>query len=183
MADAINIRGAGDLNLFKLFIEARPLALSAQGGQFSLLVPSGFQTDEGCGRLRRWLLTEHRFDELTSFENRGYAVIEDGKEKTKHIFPDVDSRFKFGFFKVVKGVTASPEIYIRRSVLSSRSEGRLRAADSLQRRNAATLLARILSVSWNFVPRKITQLATRIRGEHQLLGDLGYQFRRELHPD
>ena len=73
------------------------------GGRLSLLVPSGLQTDEGCGPLRKLMLTEHRFEELTSFENRGYPVIENGKEKTKHIFPDVDSRFKFGFFKVQKG--------------------------------------------------------------------------------
>ena len=96
-------QGTGHWNLFKLFIE-RDLSLVRQGGQFSLLVPSGFQTDEGCADLRRWLTTEHRLDELTSFENRGYTVMENGQEKRKQIFPDVDSRFKFGFFKVVKGV-------------------------------------------------------------------------------
>ena len=100
-------QGTGDWNLFKLFIE-RDLSLVRQGGQFSLLVPSGFQTDEGCADLRRWFITEHRLDELTSFENRGYTVIENGREKTKQIFPDVDSRFKFGFFKVVKGA-ATPK--------------------------------------------------------------------------
>ncbi len=95
-------QGTGDWNLFKLFIE-RDLSLVRQGGQFSLLVPSSIQTDEGCADLRRWFITEHRLDELTSFENRGYTVIENGREKTKHIFPDVDGRFKFSFFKVVKG--------------------------------------------------------------------------------
>src|SRR5208282_5230847 len=97
-------QGTGDWNLFKLFIE-RDLSLVRQGGQFSLLVPSGFQTDEGCADLRRWLITEHRLDELTSFENRGYKVLENRRETTKQIFPDVDSRFKFGFFKVVKNAT------------------------------------------------------------------------------
>ncbi|PYK58600.1 MAG: hypothetical protein DME21_15355, partial [Verrucomicrobia bacterium] len=72
-------QGTGDWNLFKLFIE-RDLSLVRQGGQFSLLVPSGFQTDEGCADIRRWFITEHRLDELTSFENRGYTVTENGRE-------------------------------------------------------------------------------------------------------
>ena len=100
-------QGTGDWNLFKLFIE-RDLSLVRAGGQFSLLVPSGFQTDEGCADLRRWFTTENRLDELTSFENRGYTEMVDGRQQTKQIFPDVDSRFKFGFFKVVKGA-ATPK--------------------------------------------------------------------------
>src|SRR5665213_3718227 len=94
-------QGGGDYNLYKLFIEG-DLAMIRDGGRLSLLVPTGLQTDEGCGPLRKLLLIEHCFEELTSFENRGYSVVEGGKEKTKHIFPDVDSRYKFGFFKVVK---------------------------------------------------------------------------------
>jgi hypothetical protein len=100
-------QGGGDINLYKLFIEG-DLNLVRDGGRLSLLVPSGLQTDEGCGPLRKLLLTENCFEELTSFENRGYTVIESGREKTKHIFPDVDSRFKFGFFKVVKGSASVP---------------------------------------------------------------------------
>ena len=100
-------QGSGDWNLFKLFIE-RDLTLVRQGGLLSLLVPSGFQTDEGCGDLRRWLSTENTLTELTSFENKGYRELRDGKDKRKQIFPDVHPQFKFGFFKVVKGVRASP---------------------------------------------------------------------------
>ena len=91
-------QGGGDINLYKLFIEG-DLNLVRNGGRLSLLVPSGLQTDEGCGPLRKLMLAENSFEELTSFENRGYTVIESGREKTKHIFPDVDSRFKFGFSK------------------------------------------------------------------------------------
>jgi hypothetical protein len=76
-------QGTGDWNLFKLFIE-RDLSLVRQGGQFSLLVPSAFQTDEGCADLRRWFISEHRLQELTSFENRGYTAVENGRKKTKH---------------------------------------------------------------------------------------------------
>ncbi|MGO8696241.1 MAG: Eco57I restriction-modification methylase domain-containing protein [Limisphaerales bacterium] len=52
-ANTFQHQGTGDWNLFKLFIE-RDLSLVRQGGQFSLLVPSGFQTDEGSADLRRW---------------------------------------------------------------------------------------------------------------------------------
>ena len=36
-------------------------------------------------------------------------MIEEGKEKTKRIFPDVDSRYKFGFFKVLKNEKPRPD--------------------------------------------------------------------------
>ena len=114
-------QGTGDWNLFKLFIE-RDLSLVREGGQFSLLVPSSIQTDEGCADLRRWFITEHRLDELTSFENRGYKVIENGREKTKQIFPDVDSRFKFGFFQSHQRRGHAQGSFLRRAVLSPRPE-------------------------------------------------------------
>ena len=60
---------------------------SGKGGQFSLLVPVGFQTDEGCADLRRWLITEHRLDELTSFENRGYTRNREWQGNDQADFP------------------------------------------------------------------------------------------------
>src|ERR1051326_7109280 len=77
-------QGTGDWNLFKLFIE-RDLSLVRQGGQFSLLVPSGFQTDEGCADLRRWFITEHRLDELTSFENKGWREVDRSEAHTSEL--------------------------------------------------------------------------------------------------
>jgi hypothetical protein len=172
-------QGTGDWNLFKLFIE-RDLSLVRQGGQFSLLVPSGFQTDEGCADLRRWFITEHRLDELTSFENRGYTVIENGREKTKHIFPDVDSRFKFGFFKVVKGApTSKDHAFDARFYLHDPKDA------------FATPIRYNLEMVSAFSPDNLAfmefrtptdyELGKKIRGNHALLGSLGYQFRRELH--
>jgi hypothetical protein len=173
-------QGTGDWNLFKLFIE-RDLSLVRQGGQFSLLVPSGFQTDEGCADLRRWFITEHRLDELTSFENRGYTVIENGREKTKHIFPDVDSRFKFGFFKVVKGApTPKGHAFDGRFYLHDPKDVFCQpirySIEMLQRFSPQTLSI------MEFRSAEDYTAATRIRAESKLLGDFGFQFRRELHP-
>jgi hypothetical protein len=172
-------QGTGDWNLFKLFIE-RDLTLVRQGGQFSLLVPSGFQTDEGCADLRRWFITEHRLDELTSFENRGYTIIENGREKTKHIFPDVDNRFKFGFFKVVKGgPTPKGHAFDGRFYLHDPKD-----YSSTPIRYAVEMIHRFSPHNESFMEfRSGTDyaLATKIRGNHRLLDQFGYTFRRELH--
>ncbi len=173
-------QGTGDWNLWKLFIE-RDLSLVRQGGQFSLLVPSGIQTDEGCVDLRRWFTSEHRLDELTSFENRGYKVIENGREKTKQIFPDVDGRFKFGFFKIVKGeATPKDHAFDARFYLHDPKDAfapPIRySIETLQR-----FSPQMLSVM-EFRSAEDYAVAGRIRGEHKLLGELGHQFRRELHP-
>jgi hypothetical protein len=172
-------QGTGDWNLFKLFIE-RDLSLVRQGGQFSLLVPSSIQTDEGCADLRRCFITENRLDELTSFENRGYKVIENGREKTKQIFPDVDGRFKFSFFKIVKGATTPKDhVFDARFYLHDPKDA------------FAPSIRYSLQVAATFSPENLAfmefrsareyELGQKIRSKHKLLGALGYQFRRELH--
>ena len=172
-------QGTGDWNLFKLFIE-RDLSLVRQGGQFSLLVPSGFQTDEGCADLRRWFITEHRLDELTSFENRGYTETVNGKERTKHIFPDVDNRFKFGFFKVVKGAATPKDhafdarfyLHDPKDAFSSPIRYSLEMVSAFSPNNLAFM---------EFRSPRDYELGKKIRGQHALLGSLDCQFRRELH--
>jgi len=173
-------QGTGDWNLFKLFIE-RDLSLVRQGGQFSLLVPSGFQTDEGCADLRRWFISEHRLDELTSFENKGWRQVDEhGKEKRKQIFPDVHPQFKFGFFKIVKGA-ASPRDHA--------FDARFYLHDPKDA--FATPIRYSLEMVSAFSPDNLAfmefrspadyDLGRKIRGNHHLLGSLDYQFRRELH--
>jgi hypothetical protein len=172
-------QGTGDWNLFKLFIEG-DLLLVRQGGQFSLLVPSGFQTDEGCAALRRWFTTEHRLDELTSFENRGYTVVENGREKTKHIFPDMDSRFKFGFFKVVKGVpTPNDHAFDGRFYLHDPKD-----VFCPPIRYPVEMIHRFSPHNESFMEFRSQMdyaLAAKIRGNRRLLEDFGLTFRRELH--
>ena len=176
---AFTRQGTGDWNLFKLFIE-RDLSLVRNGGQFSLLVPSGFQTDEGCADLRRWFIIEHRLDELTSFENRGYSALQNGKEITKHIFPDVDNRFKFGFFKVVKGAaTPKDHAFDARFYLHDPKD-----YSTTPIRYAAEMIRCFSPHNESFMEFRSPadyQLATKIRGKHRLLEEFGYTFRRELH--
>lgn len=172
-------QGTGDWNLWKLFIE-RDLSLVRQGGQFSLLVPSGFQTDEGCADLRRWLSTENTLTELTSFENKGYRELRDGKEKRKQIFPDVHAQFKFGFFKVLKGVSPSPDhAFDARFYLHDPKD-----CCSTPIRYAVEMIRRFSPENESFMEFRSAAdytLATKIRGEHRLLGDCDYPFQRELH--
>ena len=82
----------GDPNYYKFFLE-RDLQLIKDNAHYCLLVPSGFQTDDGSDRLRELLINENTIKQLFSFENRGYYK-DDEKKKTK-LFPEVDNRFKF----------------------------------------------------------------------------------------
>ncbi len=177
---AYNKQGTGDWNLFKLFIE-RDLSIVRTGGQFSLLVPSSIQTDEGCADLRRCFFTEHRLDELTSFENRGYSELVDGSEHPKHIFPDVDNRFKFGFFKIVKGAaTPKDHAFDARFYLRDPKDAfkpPIRYSVEMLRRFSPKLLSVM-----EFRSAKDYEVTSRIRADHKLLGEHGYRFRRELHP-
>jgi hypothetical protein len=172
-------QGGGDINLYKLFIEG-DLNLVRDGGRLSLLVPSGLQTDEGCGPLRKLMLEENSFEELSSFENRGYTVIEDKREKTKQIFPDVDSRFKFGFFKVVKGQKPSG---------GHAFDGRFYLHDpkdvfSPPIKYSVEMIRRFSPENFGimeFRSENDYELCSKIRGEHPLLKDSGFRLATEFH--
>jgi hypothetical protein len=172
-------QGGGDINLYKLFIEG-DLNLVRNGGRLSLLVPSGLQTDEGCGPLRKLLLGENLFDELTSFENRGYTAIENGREKTKQIFPDVDSRFKFGFFKVIKGEKPSGEHTF---------DGRFYLHDPKDVftppiKYSVEMIRRFSPENFGimeFRSEKDYELCSKIRGKNPLLKDSQFRLATEFH--
>ena len=76
-----SLRGSGDTNLWKLFME-RGMRLLAKGGTLSVVVPSGIVTDEG-GKPLREKLFEGKIRGIFEFENK------------RGIFPDVDGRMKF----------------------------------------------------------------------------------------
>ena len=69
------MRGSGDTNLWKLFME-QGMRLLAEGGSLAVVVPSGIVTDEGAKPLREKLF-EGRIRGIFEFENR------------RGIFPDV----------------------------------------------------------------------------------------------
>ena len=103
-----------------------------------------------------------------------------GKERTKQIFPDVDSRFKFGFFKVVKGAaTPKDHAFDARFYLHDPKD-----AFAPPIRYSIEMVSAFSPDNLAFMefrsPRDY-ELGKKIRGKHALLGSLGYQFRRELH--
>jgi len=172
-------QGTGDWNYFKLFLENN-LTLLKTGGRLVILVPSGIQTDEGCGALRKLLTTEHTLLEITSFENRGYTERSNGNERTVKIFPDVDNRYKFGFLKIVKGVpTPKAHAFDARFYLHDPADASgpaIRYSVELMRQFSPDNLSLM-----EFRTERDYELCAKIRAEHPLLGDLGYQFRREFH--
>jgi hypothetical protein len=172
-------QGTGDWNYFKLFLENN-LTLLKTGGRLVILVPSGIQTDEGCAALRKLLTTEHTLLEITSFENKGYTAKVNGDEKHVKIFPDVHPQYKFGFLKIVKGVpTPRDHAFDARFYLHDPAEitsPPVRYSVERMRQFSPENLSLM-----EFRSERDYELCAKIRAEHPLLGDLGYQFRREFH--
>ncbi|MBP9685715.1 MAG: hypothetical protein KBE07_13800 [Rhodoferax sp.] len=81
-------KGAGDGNLFRLFVE-RNLGLLAAGGSLNYVLPSALMFEEGSTILRKHIFTHCQMPFFWSFENRN------------GIFADVDSRYKFALMQVV----------------------------------------------------------------------------------
>ena len=81
-------KGAGDGNLFRLFVE-RNLALLNEGGSLSYVLPSALMFEEGSMGLRKHIFTHSQLRFFYSFENRN------------GLFPDVDSRYKFALMQLV----------------------------------------------------------------------------------
>ena len=90
-------KGAGDGNLFRLFVE-RNLALLADVGSLNYVLPSALMFEEGSTILRKHIFTHCQMPFFYSFENRN------------SIFPDVDSRYKFALMQVVNSPPAVASI-------------------------------------------------------------------------
>lgn len=92
-------KGAGDGNLFRLFVE-RNLGLLAAGGSLNYVLPSALMFEEGSTILRKHIFTHCHMPFFYSFENRN------------GIFPDVDSRYKFALMQIVNSppVTAQDRV-------------------------------------------------------------------------
>jgi Alw26I/Eco31I/Esp3I family type II restriction m6 adenine DNA methyltransferase len=86
------LRGSGDTNLWKLFLE-RALKLASEKGSFSIVIPSGIVTDEGGKQLREALF-RGRIRLLYEFENKN------------GIFPDVHRSYKFALLVADKAQPA-----------------------------------------------------------------------------
>lgn len=81
-------KGAGDGNLFRLFVE-RNLGLLAPGGSLNYVLPSALLFEEGSTGLRKHIFTHCHMPFFYSFENN------------KGVFPDVHRSYKFALMQVV----------------------------------------------------------------------------------
>ncbi|MEO5607783.1 MAG: DNA methyltransferase, partial [Polaromonas sp.] len=92
-------KGAGDGNLFRLFVE-RNLGLLAKGGSLNYVLPSALMFEEGSTILRKHIFTHCRMPFFWSFENN------------KGIFPDVHRSYKFALMQIVNSppVTAQDKV-------------------------------------------------------------------------
>ncbi len=107
-------------------------------------------------------------------------MIEKGKEKTKYIFPDVDSRFKFGFFKVIKGElppknhTFDARFYLHnpKDAFTPPIHYSIETIHRFSPENFSVM---------EFRSETHYKLCGIICGEHPRLPDLGFQFGSELH--
>nr|WP_309685921.1 N-6 DNA methylase [Armatimonas sp.] len=89
------LMGKGDTNLYAVFVE-KATQIVAKEGRVALLVPSGIATDSTTSAFFRSIVEQKRLAELVDFENKA------------HVFPDVDSRFKFSII-VMSGESAPQE--------------------------------------------------------------------------
>ena len=89
-------KGAGDGNLFRLFVE-RNLKLLADGGSLNYVLPSALLFEEGSTVLRKHIFTHCHMPFFYSFENRN------------SIFQDVHSSYKFALMQVVNRPPATEQ--------------------------------------------------------------------------
>lgn len=89
-------KGAGDGNLFRLFVE-RNLGLLAAGGSLNYVLPSALMFEEGSTVLRKHIFTHCWMPFFWSFENN------------KGIFPDVHRSYKFALMQLVNSPPVSAQ--------------------------------------------------------------------------
>lgn len=92
-------KGAGDGNLFRLFVE-RNLSLLTPGGSLNYVLPSALMFEEGSTILRKHIFTHYQMPFFYSFENRN------------GIFPDVHSSYKFALMQLVNRTPGSGPLSI-----------------------------------------------------------------------
>jgi hypothetical protein len=171
-------QGSGDPNLYKFFME-RDFELLKKGGNYVLLVPSGFQTDEGSSELRKLLIENNRLIEISSFENRGF--YEEDKNRKTIIFPDVDNRFKFSIV-LAKKLNAKQDDY------NFNSKFYLHNPEDLNNEKFIEYdIEKIRKFSpvnhsiMEFKSNRDYETCLKIADNHPALSDLDYVLRSEFH--
>ena len=153
--------GAGDVNLYSLFVE-RAAGLVSERGIVGLLTPSGIAADRGASEFFRSISSTGRLAALFDFENRN--------NPGGSYFPDVDSRFKFCalVFGGIKRTfpTAKTAFFLHTlNDLSDNNRLLSLSAEDFNRVNPNTGAAPI------FRTRRDADLTTRIYTNHPVLVD------------
>ncbi|MFH1052381.1 MAG: N-6 DNA methylase [bacterium] len=171
-------QSSGDPNYYKFFME-RDLQLIKPNGYFCLLVPSGFQTDEGSNKLRRMLIEENRLIELSSFENKGYYDEEIEENKKVKLFPDVHPQFKFSIVFARKehfeDYSFKAKFYLQDPVDLYNDNFISYNLDKIKKFSPENLSI------MEFQSDRDYELCLKILSDHKLLGDLEYKLRAEFH--
>ena len=163
-------KGAGDGNLFRLFVE-RNLGLLAPGGSLNYVLPSALMFEEGSTVLRKHIFTHCHMPFFYSFENRN------------GIFADVDSRYKFALMQLVN----RPPVTAQEQVIDSAFYVLDPAELKLAERHVPYPLATLKALSpehWALMELRDDDdlaLLEKCYGAYAALSPDWLDFRRELH--
>jgi hypothetical protein len=172
-------QGKGDPNYYKFFLE-RDLELIRRDGHLAILVPSGFQTDVGCKSLRELAVFENSFEEIASFENRGYETEIKEKPKRVKLFPEVHPQFKFSILLIQKRKPKKKSIFDGRFYLQKPSD-----LDNVKPlRYSPVMIEKFSPINlgiMEFRNEDDARICHKIRDEHSLIKDLDLRFYTEIH--
>lgn len=162
--------GEGDGNLFRFFVE-RNLGLLAAGGSLNYVLPTALLTDDGSTELRKHILQGCRLLAFDGFENR------------KKLFPDVDTRYKFGLLQV-ENTRSEDEAAPMRCRFMLTSPATLTDPDTAFDYTLADIRA-TSPRHWAFMEvahgRTDLEILSRIYGRFPALDPEWLDFRTELH--
>lgn len=167
------------LNYFKIFFE-RGVEITKYSGIICVLIPSSFQTDEGGFGLRKLAVDEFKMSELTSFENKGYLRLINGKEYRIKLFPEVDPRFKFSVVVLNKNINSEgncdfdAKFYLTDPNDLFEKEPILYSTNTIKKFSPNNLSI------MEFRSKIDYELCLKIKQNHLLLEDKGYSIRREF---
>lgn len=157
----------GDLSTQKVFLE-HGINITKENGAISLLIPSGFHTDEGQKELRQAIISKYTLLDMMSFENRG-----------KKWFPDVDSRFKFDAVVIRKARNDSNALIKTRFYIHDINE--LKTPLFLNPSTIEKFSPNVYGFV-EFRQQEDIDVCTKIRSNHTLLGDLlDFKILSEFH--
>jgi len=167
------------LNYFKIFFE-KALEIVRHSGRICFLIPSSFQTDEGGFGLRKLAIEKYKLSELTSFENKGYIRVINGREQRIKLFPDVHPQFKFSIVVLDKILNKEEnhafeaKFYLNDPNYLTDQEPILYSTDLVKKFSPNNLSI------MEFRSIRDYQVCLKIKQNHYLLEEKGFKIRREF---